>query len=81
MLKNISQIFSTSEIIPSAGQGIISLQCREDDSKIISILKKTNHKETYQRASAERNVLKILEGDCETAVGAHAVVYGSEIVL
>jgi hydroxymethylbilane synthase len=41
--------------------------------KIISILKKINHNETYQRAHAERNVLKVLEGDCETAVGAHAL--------
>ena len=49
--------------------------------KIISILKKINHNETYQRASAERNVLKVLEGDCETAVGAHAVVQGSKITL
>ena len=73
--------FSTSEIIPSAGQGIISLQCREDDDDIISILKKTNHNETHQRANAERNVLKILEGDCETAVGAHAVIEGNEIIL
>ncbi len=81
MNNQISEIFSVKDIIPSAGQGIISLQCREDDSKIISILKKINHKETYTRAIAERNVLKILEGDCETAIGAHAVVQGSEITL
>ena len=36
----ISEIFTTQEIIPSAGQGIIALQCREDDQEIISILKK-----------------------------------------
>jgi len=77
----ISEIFSVQELIPSAGQGVISLQCREDDNRIISILEKTNHKETHQRVSAERNVLKVLEGDCETAVGAHAVVQGNEIVL
>ena len=77
----ISEIFSIKDIIPSAGQGVISLQCREDDDKIISILKKINHNETYKRVIAERNVLKILEGDCETAVGAHAVVVGNEITL
>ena len=77
----ISEIFSIKDIIPSAGQGVISLQCREDDDKIISILKKLNHNETYKRVIAERNVLKILEGDCETAVGAHAVVVGNEITL
>ena len=77
----ISEIFSVKEIIPSAGQGVISLQCRKDDSKIISILKKINHYETYQRANAERNVLKVLEGDCETAVGAHAEVKEGKIIL
>ena len=81
IIDQISEIFSVKDIIPSAGQGIISLQCREDDSRIKSILKKTNHKETHQRASAERNVLKVLEGDCETAVGAHAVVHGDNIIL
>jgi len=81
MNDQISEIFSTEYIIPSAGQGIISLQCREDDSEIVSLLKKINHNETYQRAKAERNVLKVLEGDCETAVGAHAVVKGNKITL
>ena len=81
MNDQISEIFSTEYIIPSAGQGIISLQCREDDSEIVSLLKKINHKETYHRAKAERNVLKVLEGDCETAVGAHAVVKGNKITL
>jgi len=81
MNDQISEIFSVKDIIPSAGQGIISLQCREDDREIVSLLKKINHKETYQRANAERNVLKVLEGDCETAVGAHAVVKGNKIIL
>jgi len=81
MNEQISEIFSVKDIIPSAGQGIISLQCREDDSKIVFLLKKINHDETYQRANAERNVLKVLEGDCETAVGAHAVVEGDQIIL
>ena len=81
MKNQISEIFSVKDIIPSAGQGIISLQCRKDDKDIISILKKINHDETYQRANAERNVLKVLEGDCETAVGAHAVVEKNKIIL
>ena len=81
IIDQISEIFSVQDLIPSAGQGVISLQCREDDNRTISILKKINHNETYQRVSAERNVLKVLEGDCETAVGAHATVEDSEVVL
>ncbi|MDB2580374.1 hydroxymethylbilane synthase [Candidatus Pelagibacter bacterium] len=77
----ITEIFSTQEIIPSAGQGIISLQCRNDDEDIISVLDSINDQKTYLRAHAERNVLKVLEGDCETAVGAHSVIVGDEIIL
>ena len=77
----ISEIFSINKIIPSAGQGVIALQCREKDNKIISILKKINHSETYKRAHAERNILKVLEGDCETAVGAHATIDKDKIIL
>ena len=76
----ITEVFSTEEIIPSAGQGIISIQCRNDD-EIISVLDKINDQDTYLRAHAERNVLKVLEGDCETAVGAHATIKGDEIIL
>ena len=77
----ISEIFTTEELIPSAGQGIIALQCREDDQKTISILKKVNHTETFKRANAERNILKVLEGDCETAVGAHSIIDGNNIIV
>jgi hydroxymethylbilane synthase len=77
----ITEIFSTQEIIPSAGQGIISLQCRNDDKDIISILDSINDQKTYLRAHAERNVLKVLEGDCETAAGVHSIIEGDEIIL
>ena len=77
----ISEIFSINKIIPSAGQGVIALQCRKKDNKIISILKKINHIETYKKAHAERNILKVLEGDCETAVGAHATIDKDKITL
>ena len=77
----ISEIFTTEELIPSAGQGIIALQCREDDQKTISMLKKVNHTETFKRANAERNILKVLEGDCETAVGAHSIIDGNNIIV
>ena len=78
---NVTQVFSIEEVIPSAGQGIIALQCRHDDEKIISYLDKINDKETFFRAHAERNVLKVLEGDCETAVGAHATIDEDKIFL
>ena len=77
----ISEIFSTEQVIPSAGQGIIALQCREGDEEIISVLKKINHNETFMRAHVERNILKVLEGDCETAVGAYSTIKDDKIIV
>ena len=79
--KNISQIFSTSEIIPSVGQGVIALQCKENDQELIKLLNKVNHQSTHNCVQAERNVLKILEGDCETAVGTFAKIEKDNISL
>ena len=79
--KNISQIFSTREIIPSVGQAVVALQCRKNDSEIIKLLDKVNHKLTNICVIAERQFLKVLEGDCETAVGAIANLAGDQINL
>ena len=79
--KNISQTFSTTEMIPCAGQGVIALQCRNNDEGLIELLKKVNHQSTHNSIKAERNVLKVLEGDCETAVGVFASTEGDKINL
>ena len=79
--QNISQTFSTSEIIPCAGQGVIALQCRDNEESLIELLKQVDHQSTHISIKAERNVLKVLEGDCETAVGAFANIEGNKINL
>ena len=79
--KNISQIFSTKEIIPSVGQGVVALQCRKKDNEIIKLLNNVNHKSTNICITAERQFLKVLEGDCETAVGAIANLENQNINL
>ena len=79
--EKISQTFSTSEIIPCAGQGVIALQSRNNDEELIELLKKINHQTTHNSIKAERKVLKVLEGDCETAVGVFASIDGDKINL
>ena len=77
----ISQTFSTSEMIPCAGQGVIALQCRNNDKEIIELLKSVNHTATHNCVKAERNVLKVIEGDCDTAVGVFASIDDNTINL
>ncbi len=79
--KNISQIFSIKEIIPSVGQGVVALQCRKNDTDIIKVLDKINHQPTKICVVAERQFLKILDGDCETAVGGIAKLENENIKL
>ena len=79
--QNISQTFSTSEIIPCAGQGVIALQCRNSDEELIELLKQVDHQSRHSSVKAVRNILKVLEGDCETAVGAFASIEGDKINL
>ena len=79
MENNISQVFSLSEIIPSAGQGAIALQCREDDIRMVQLLKAINHIPTNICVNAERDVLKVLDGDCETPVGVNAKILNNKL--
>ena len=74
LTNKITHEFNTEELIPCAGQGIIAIQCRENDQEIINILEKINDDQSRIVANAERKILKILEGDCDTAVGVFAKI-------
>ena len=79
--KEITQEFSNNDLIPSAGQGTIAVQCRKDDVEIIELLNKINHEKTSICVKAEREVLKVLDGDCETAVGATSKIVDDKIYI
>ena len=79
--KEITQEFTIKELIPSVGQGTIAVQCRKDDREMIELLEKINHQETNIRVRADREVLKALEGDCETAVGAISEIKDNKLHL
>ena len=70
----ITHEFNTKELIPCAGQGIIAIQCRKNDQEIINVLEKINDEQSRIIAKAERKILKILEGDCDTAIGVYAKI-------
>ena len=77
----ISEEFLDNDIIPSAGQGIIAIQCRQEDSEMIDLLKKINDKKTKMSALAEKEVLKTLDGDCDTAIGVSSVIKDKTITI
>ena len=79
--EKISQEFDVDELIPCAGQGIIAIQCRDSDDEMKNLLEKINNNESRIVANVEREVLKILEGDCDTAVGVFAEIENEKIDL
>ncbi len=77
----IGFIFDTNEMLPAVGQGIIAVQCRKNDKFVLNILKKINDKQTNLCAVAERKMLKTIGGNCETAIGALAVINDKKLKL
>ncbi len=70
----ISLFFETYEILPAAGQGIIAVQCRKNDREILDMVKNINDKDTSLCARAERKMLQIVGGNCDTAIGGFAEI-------
>ena len=79
--EEIKEIFSEKKIIPSAGQGVIAVQCRKDDFENLKTLEKINDENTKICALTERSLLKTIGGDCHTAVGAYAKIDKNKITI
>ena len=77
----ITDEFDVAKLVPCAGQGIIAIQCNENNQDILRLIEKINDKQTRIIANTEREVLKILEGDCDTAIGVFAIIKNNKIEL
>jgi hydroxymethylbilane synthase len=76
-------------VLHAIGQGAIALECREDDMEVGPLLAMINHAQTFTCVRAERELLRLLNGDCHLPVGVatvlendtlsmRAVVFGDE---
>lgn len=79
--KKISISFEIEEVLPAVGQGVIAVQCKKNDEKVKSFLKNINDVETELCAKAERKMLQVIGGDCETAIGGLAVINNKNLKL
>jgi len=79
--KEVKETFTIEQMLPAIGQGVIALQCRQDDQKTLEILEKVNDKETYYCIQAERALLEAIGGDCDTAIGGLAKLSNEKISL
>jgi hydroxymethylbilane synthase len=63
------EILSSDEFLPAGGQGVIALQVRSDDEKTKAIVERVNDPGTFLCLRAEREFLRLLQGDCDSPVG------------
>jgi hydroxymethylbilane synthase len=63
------EILSRDEFLPAGGQGVIALQVRSNDEKAKAIVARTNDPGTFLCLRAEREFLRLLDGDCASPVG------------
>lgn len=73
------RVFTPEEFIPSACQGILAAECREDDKETVSLLRSVSHEPSFRRFTAERTMLSLLEADCSAAIGAYSEVDGERV--
>jgi hydroxymethylbilane synthase len=73
--------FKPEEMLPSVGAGIVALECREKDWETRSLLDLIDNQESRTCALAEREVLWILNGHCNSPIAGHAWMQGEMLEL
>lgn len=77
----ITQYFEPHESVPAVGQGIIGIECREDDAKNIGFVRALNDASAWQCCAAERAFAHRLEGSCQSPIAGFATLQGNELQL
>jgi hydroxymethylbilane synthase len=79
--ERISSYIPTEQMVSAVGQGAIGIEIRDDDEFMIEVMSKINHPETFTCISAERVVMRTLEGGCQVPIGAYARIEGDKLVM
>lgn len=66
---------------PAPAQGAIGIEARSSDARTIEIVAVLNHPKTATTVTAERALLRELDGSCRTAVGVFTELEGGRITL
>jgi hydroxymethylbilane synthase len=67
-----SAVLDPDAMVPSAGQGIIGITIRADDTELHELLMAIEDPEAKAVSTAERAMLAELDGSCRTPIGGHA---------
>jgi len=65
-------VLDPEAMVPAAGQGIVGITVREDDTELRELLGGIEDPEARAVSTAERALLALLDGSCRTPIGGHA---------
>ncbi len=77
----VTQFFEPDVCVPAVGQGALAIECREDDKELLELLTMINDDYTEKTVTAERTLLHLLNGGCQTPIGGYAHLEKDEVVL
>jgi hydroxymethylbilane synthase len=70
----IMERISTDICVPAVGQGVLSIECREDDQELRDALMLFNDEYTFKTVSAERVFLDEMNGGCQVPIAGYAII-------
>ncbi|WP_328670061.1 hydroxymethylbilane synthase [Streptomyces sp. NBC_00322] len=73
----IAETLSTEVMCPPIGAGVLALQCREDDQDLIHTVSGLGDPDTHREVTAERMLLHVLQGHCNSPIAGFATAEGS----
>lgn len=77
----ISQYIDVDICVPAIGQGALGLETRISDQVTLEFIKTLDHYKTKVAITAERALLKKIEGGCQVPIGAYAEVREKDVKL
>jgi hydroxymethylbilane synthase len=77
----IAYEFSTEEMLPAVGQGIVALECAAADWKTRELLCSIDDPASHRSADAEREVLWVLNGHCNSPIAGLSTIQGEQMLL
>jgi len=77
----ITEPLAVERFVPAIGQGVIGIECREDDARTRELVGALNDAVSATRLAAERAMNAKLGGSCTVPVAGHAVIKGGRVKL
>ncbi len=77
----IAYEFPVSEMLPAVGQGIVAVECAAQDWRTRGILSAIDDPAAHRCAAAEREVLWVLNGHCNSPIAGFATINGAQMSL